>query len=170
MEPNENLVEQKKTHKTVTILIIVVVAVLAVYFVFNSGSFVKKTAETTEENIVVQKTDLSSGNKLPAGMPDFIPVETSDVKESYSMNYVDRRVILYAVSYTTSKSIAEKFAEYLKFMTDNGYKYGTAQTKQGINGGTLFGINAKGDLSVILSKIEDKTYVQVSYVDKNFTQ
>src|SRR3990167_7577230 len=98
MEPNQNQEEHNHTglKRSVLALVVLLVIIFAIYLVLGTGDRTpgqQGTGITTKENVIVRKTDLTSNqeSKLPDGMPSFVPVETGEVVESYSMIYPDRK-------------------------------------------------------------------------------
>lgn len=173
MPPEQNMgAPVQNSHKTLIysiialVILLVVVVFLATISKKSPNGKIDKP-EVTKENVVVSKVDLNSASgkdKLPQGFPTFIPVETSDAFESYSASYPERKLTQYTVSYKTSKSVADKYDEYLSFMTKNGFTF----TRDGQNkvAGTLYGTKNGDDLLVVVSKSDDKTSVQISYLDR----
>ena len=171
MEPNQNQEEHNHTglKRGVLALVVLLVIIFAIYLVLGTGDRTpgqQGTGITTKENVIVEKTDLtlSQANKLPAGMPSFVPVETGDITESYSMTYPDREVVLYTVGYLSSRTISQKYDEYIKFMKDNSYQINQSGLDAKI--ATLYSSKDGDDFSVVFSQKSGKTYVQVNYLER----
>ncbi len=158
--------EVHSSSKQVFALVLVFVFLLAVSVFMAMNMQSKKII--TKENVQVKNTDLKSvtneADKLPSGFPSFIPVETAQTTESYTMNFPDRKLTQYTVNFTTSKTLDQKYKEYSDFMNANGFvlKPGTdsAMTK------TLFASKNNDDLLVVLSMVGKETTVQIAYVDR----
>lgn len=172
MPPEQNMgAPVQNSHKTliysaIALIIVLLVVVFLATISKKSPSNTQKP-EVTKENVLVNKVDLNSTSdkeKLPQGFPAFIPVETKDAFESYSASYPERKITQYTVSYKTSKTVSEKYDEYLSFMTKNGFTF--SNDGQNKETGTLYGTKNGDDLLVVVSKSEDKTSVQISYLDR----
>ncbi len=160
--------------KTIPLLVGMFVVLLLI--ILGSALVSKKDPKPTteqvsgesQEKVTVVKTDLKTvtdeSQKIPQGLPQYIPVETKDTYESYVMNYEDRNLTQYSVSYLTATSPSLKYREYLDVMTKNGFVFG----KDGKNEsqGFLYGTKDNDDLTIVISKSGSKTSVQISFLDR----
>ncbi|TAL49358.1 hypothetical protein EPN83_01255 [Patescibacteria group bacterium] len=163
-----------QANKSVAVLVVFAIILVGVaYFMMHSSYSVPTTQKqpsfpVTKENVSIQNINLATAKteaeRLPAGFPSNIPVETKDAFESYRMDYNDRGVTQYTVSYKTAKSPAEKFKEYADFMIKDGFSFGTdgKNEKEGI----LYGTKSENSLLILIKSVEGKTYVQLSYLAK----
>lgn len=165
----------RSNNKTIAIVIAVVVIILIGYLILKGGGtepMVENTPQTvstdTLENVIVQPANVagatSEAEKLPSGMPNGIPVETENIWESYSMTYPSRNLVQYSVSFYSSASLAEKFAEYDQYMTAAGYEFGRDGKSEA--NGILYGVKDGDDLSVYLTTQDGRTSVQLTYLDR----
>jgi hypothetical protein len=165
--------EQNKSSKNVLTIIVVVVILIAVAYLMmgntaqkpatNSNQPSTNNSQVTKEAITYKAVDLSSGSKLPQGFPSSIPVESKTIVAADTKVYTDRtpNVVLQTVNYNSSKTVLEKYNEYLDYMTKNGYSFGT-NGKDSKNH-TLYGMNGTNSLLVVVSSSGGQTLVQLAY-------
>jgi len=146
MPPEQKLYNQgDKPKRNFIPIVIIIIIVILLLIVFGLSKISKKdsasnsSADTqVQEEVVVTKVDLtkvsSPQEKIPQGFPAYIPVETGEAYESYSMDYPERNVTQYSLSYVTTVSKAAKYKEYVDFMTKNGFEF----AKDGKNGSSGF--------------------------------
>jgi len=175
MPPEQKIYNASQSSKVNYVYVIIfLLIVLGLIFAF-APSF-NKNKKTTgpsvdekapDENVVVTKVDLKNTtgqDKIPQGFPLYIPLETNDAYESYTMDYKERNLTQYSVSYQTSATVSQKYKEYLDVMTKNGFEF----AKDGKNEATGFLLGSKNndDLTVVISRSGEKTSVQISYLDR----
>jgi len=170
-------VEPKKSQSIIFIVALFVILSFITYFVYvskmgknsSAGLDNKVTQNITKENIVFKAVNVSSAktesDKLPSGLSASIPVETKGIFLSDSKTYTDRSapVTVYTVNYTTTKSVSEKYGEYLTYMTKNGFVFST-NGKDKINH-VLNGTKDGNTLLVVVTSSGGKTVVQLSYTE-----
>ena len=148
-----------------TVLLVIALLILLVVAALMTDTSKNKS---TKEHVVVKSPDMQGGGdnsqKIPEGFPVFIPLETEDIVESYSMNYPDRKITQHTVNYRSSKTQDQKYKEYLDFMTKNGFTFGPEgkNTKTG----TLYAAKNGNDLLVVTTQVGQKTLVQIAYIDR----
>jgi len=121
------------------------------------------STNVTKENVVMTKAE---AGKVPTGFPSSIPVESNNIILADTKVYTDRAtpVTLYTVNYTSSKTVAEKYNEYLSFMTKEGYVF--AENGKDEKNHALYGMNGGNSLLVSISADianSGKTTVQIAY-------
>ena len=101
---------------------------------------------------------------VPAGFPQDIPIEKAGIIESNTTNYPDQNAKQLSLSYKSSKTITQKYAEYKTYLVQAGYNL----TEGGANTPVraIFGTKADANLSVAISSSGGKTLVQLSYLLK----
>lgn len=100
----------------------------------------------------------------PPGLPSDIPVEPSNIVESATTNYPGQSSSQLSVTYTSSKTVAQKYAEYKTYMTGKGYSITEGSASAPVR--AIFGTKADANLSVAISTSQGKTLVQLSYLLK----
>ena len=154
--------------KKVLILLVLAAAVVAVAYLLAGGTNTpgQNSQATTEPKF--DYVDLSKAtkqeDKVPSGMPSDIPLELANVIESYTMTRDDKAAVQYTLSYKSSKTKAQKYAEYLDFMTKSDYAFGTSGKNEAT--GTLSGEKNNDALTVVVSNQGEYTLVQLSYLDR----
>ena len=174
MPPEQKMYNSgEKQKKNFTPLIVILVVLLLVVFGISKISKRDTSPDSTvntpaQEDVVVKKVDLSKASspqeKIPQGFPAYIPVETGEAYESYSMDYPERNVTQYSLSYVTSVSKAAKYKEYLEFMTKNGFEF--AKDGKNESAGFLYGVKNNDDLTIVIASTGAKTSVQISFLDR----
>ena len=115
--------------------------------------------------VVVKNTPMINGAvSAPVGFPQDVPLENGSLIESATTEYPRENAQQLSLSYQSSKTIAEKYAEYKKYMTASGYKITEGGTNSPVR--AIFGTREDANLSVVISRAEGKTLVQLSYLLK----
>lgn len=173
----------EKTHNKsqgVVALVIVVIVLLAFAYFISKLNIPTNTdspgtsegtpgqpGEVTKEAITTTMVDVSAAttpaDKLPKGFPSSIPVESKNILTSASQVYTDRtpNETVYSVSYQSDKTPAEKYSEYLAFMTKDGYTF--SATGKNAQNHSLYGTKGNTILLVTASTNAGKTVVQINY-------
>lgn len=144
------------------VLALIVAYVLSLSFKHNSNPI---SRPITHDNVAVQKIDLTkaTGNaRIPAGLPQDIPLDTATLTESYTMDYKDMGVTQSSVSYTSTKSLADLYKTYTDYLTKNKYSIKGGASTNTVK--SLYGFTEKADLSIVLSTQNKQSLVQISYV------
>jgi hypothetical protein len=166
--------------KKITVIVIlsmVIFGLACVMQVINkSGNAIPSTNTTneslqtgfTKENVTVLKTNLSKSagtSKVPAGLPNDIPIETANVTESYTAIYPDKGFTQYTISFITSRTVALTLSDYSSYMKKAGY---TMMANIGSNKvhNYLYGTKNNNDLSVVVNLSNGKTVVQLAYLKR----
>jgi hypothetical protein len=101
---------------------------------------------------------------LPQGFPRDIPVETEEILESAVAHYPDLPAPQLYLRYSSAKSIAEKYAQYMDYMRRAGYAVTqhstTSPAKEIVGTKPKEGTN----LSVVIRSAGGKTLVDLSYL------
>lgn len=160
-----------KTISTIVVLLLVLGAGFLLFFKYRSVPNQENlpTPDNTNHEprtVVVENTPMVNGSfSLPAGFPQDIPIEVGNLIESATTRYPEQNVQQLSISYRSSKTITQKYAEYRNYMTVSGYQIteenGTAQVR------AIFGVKEGHNLSVAISSREGKTLVQISYLLKS---
>ena len=166
--------QQQSSNKSVILLVVLFIILLIVTFFMSRWFSQHKTpsaspetsqSNITHENVKVIKTDLSSSSgqksKIPIGFPSAIPVEEKTITESQSTAFPDRNMVQSTLSYTTTKTVSQKYAEYLAFMTKDGYTF--AKDGKDEKNGFLQGTKGTAALSVSISSLSGKTTVKIAF-------
>jgi len=152
-----------------TIVILLVFGIGYILLTKYSGLEKNNEEATTNPNqgpmVVVENTPGVDGSlPVPAGFPQDIPIEQVGISESATTNYPDQNAKQLSVSYKSSKTITQKYAEYKTYLTQAGY----GLTEGGANTPVraIFGTKDSANLSVAISSSGGKTLVQISYLLK----
>lgn len=121
----------------------------------NGGAVSSETVKVTETNITG-----GGASKLPDGFPPTIPVETINVKESYKVDYTDKEVTQYTVSYVSIKDSDELWTIYNDFMAKERYMIDTETTSRNL--GQITGFSGNDSLSVVISTQKGSSLVQMN--------
>ena len=164
--------QQTKTLFATAVVIIILVLVSVWFMGRSKNPYTTPQATTTADNttevkprsdVVVKQaepTDTGKSLKLPAGFPTTIPVEPTNITESFSAFYQTHNTTQYTVGYTSSESVATKWDQYSAYMTQAGYTFlkdGTSNSR-----GTLLGTKDKDKLSIVITTKDNKTLVQIT--------
>ena len=165
--------EHTSIKKLLTLIVVAVVVVVGALVLANVKKKDKEVAkiqgtQNSPEGVKVSHVDLAKAStpkeKIPQGLPSGIPLETNNVRESYSAEYQDLNAIQYTVVFTTNSSVAEKFQEYVTYMKSQGYQI-THQDKDAAVK-YVYGSKDNDDLSVVISRQGESTQVQLTYLDR----
>lgn len=163
--------EQTHNTKTIVVAILVLLILGGVYMFFEKKGF-KSTGEdrgstaTNKEQatVVVENTPVSNGTmKAPTGFPADIPVESSAIVESATTRYPESATQL-SLSYESSKTVSEKYKEYITYMKQAGYEVTEGDANSPVK--AIFGIKGDSNLTVAVSNTSGKVLVQISYLLK----
>lgn len=171
MEPTVTSSSNDSIKKGIIFLLIAAI-VLAVFFILSGDKVEEEVSDsqvTTKENVVVTKTNLAAAQavgKLPAGFPDGVPVDTSDVYESYSMSYPERGMVLYSVGFNSDLTVDDNYTSYLKYMNDAGYSFADNGRVNSGARASLYGTKDSKDLSVVITSQGNKTTIHLNYLDR----
>ncbi len=166
MPPENTQSNQLSIDKKRNIVVLIVVAIALVlisYLIMNLPVF-----ESGQKDVVVNWTEdpnsLEGNDKLPAGFPEDIPVDTSEIEESYFAEYKERGITQYAVSYWSNESVSEVFSKYELFVASGNYVVESSEDLLG--GKDIYAIRDGDDLSVKISTTNGRTFVQISYIKR----
>jgi hypothetical protein len=165
MEASQN----KTIVSTIIIVIILVFGVGYMLFGKDTPPLQKDTATSPITNnspvVLVENTPLVNGIvPIPAGFPSDIPLEADKVLESATTHYPNQNASQLSLNYQSSKTIAQKYAEYKAYMEQRGYQMTEDNTSSSVK--SIFGIKDDTNLSVVISNTNEKTLVQLSYLIK----
>jgi len=173
--------EQPQQIKTISAIVIVLL-VLGVGYVL----YAKYRAPRDENQQVSNSSDNAGGNQkpmkvvvenspvvngalsVPIGFPKDIPIEKGVILESATTNYPDQKAEQLSLSYRSSKTIAQKYAEYKDYMSRAGYTLTEGSTSAPVR--AIFGTKENANLSVAISSSKGKTLVQLSYLLKSVSR
>ncbi len=167
MEP-----QQPQKAKTI-ILVIVILLVLGIAYVLfsnyrpgQSDLPLSGNGDEGATTVVVEYTPRVDG-KLPApiGLPADFPIEKDNVIESATTKYPEQGAEQLSMNYLSSKTIAQKYAEYKAYMTKAGYEVTEGDATSPIR--AIFGTKADANISVVISNSDGKTLVQLAYLLKS---
>jgi len=155
---------EENNHKGLFIALGVIILVVLVFFFIFYG---KSGSSDGEINVSLNEIDISSVSeeeKLPEGFPKDVPVELSNIEDSYSAVYEDDGFTQNSITYTSSKTIAEIYSEYEGFMEDSGYEITDSSLASGV--ASLYASKDNDDLSVVIANVSGLSTVSVSYLDR----
>lgn len=157
MEPQES---QKA--KTLTIIVVIVLVLGVGFLLINGLSKVDNTPEVVE----IDNTEPINGvSQAPEGFPADIPIEQSNILESVTTNYPELGARQLSLTYESSQTVDEKYAEYKNYLTNAGYIVTEGDASSPVK--AVFGTNDTANLSVVISSYGEKTRVQIAYLLKS---
>ncbi len=149
--------------KAISIIIVVIVIFGTGYLLF--GKY-RRSASDRPMTVMVENTPMVNGTlAVPAGFPRDIPLDRGEVLESATTQYPAQNARQLSVSYQSSKTAAQKYAEYKNYLETSGYEVTEGDANAPVRG--IFGTKADANLSVVISSSEGKTLVQLSYLLKS---
>lgn len=155
-------------NKKILLLALLLLAA-AVFYLLRSPGGNPENQNLATGQPEVQHVDLvqasSMDEKLPPGFPSDIPLENGSITQSYKVSYKDRNTVQFSLSYATSKTRSQKYNEYLKFMTEEGFDFGASGKSPERH--TLYGIKGSNDLVVIINEINGRTVVDITYLERS---
>lgn len=172
MEPNQISPEQKGPDKKTILAVLAVLVILTIAYLVATKYDAKKeledaqrASETKPLDVVVEHTQRVNGAlPVPPNFPADIPVEKTDIIESATTEYPTLDAKQLSLNYMTSKTVAQKLAEYKDYMTKAGYTLTEGDPSSPVK--ALFGTKEDANLSVVISSQNGKTLVQVAYLLK----
>ena len=165
--------QQHQRMKILSAFLILIAAALVagfLYFYKNPLALQKKPEslpDTSNEpmEVVVEENRTESGALVvPPGLPQDIPLEKGDILESTTTKFLGPGAEQLSLTYTSSKSVAQKYAEYKTYMSHKGYEIMEGPANSQVR--SVFGTSAAANLSVAISSTKDGTLVQISYLIK----
>lgn len=169
--------EQSQQTKTISAIVIILLVLGVAYYVLSAkyrvsvqeNPSVSNSANNSPATVVVENTPMVNGAiSVPARFPRDIPIEKAGIIESATTEYPAQNAQQLSVSYRSSKTIAEKYAEYRDYMSRADYRVTEGQT--GALPRAIFGAKADANLSVVISSANGKTLVQLSYLLKSISR
>lgn len=158
--------------KIILVFLLLVLSVLVLTYLYKRGSDYPPAntennspqgeVEGSGEKVEVTQTNITGGgtSKLPEGFPAGIPVETINIKESYKVDYNDRGVTQYTISYSSMKSIDDVWTIYFDFMNKERYMIDMDATSR--SSGQITGFLGNDSLSIVISAQNGGTLVQMN--------
>ena len=142
-------------------LVLILAVVLVGYFLLMVG--IDGTPRSSDR-VEVAHADLSSDSavRIPLGFPSNIPLEEQNIKESYSVNYLDEGVTQFTVAYNSDFSREEILKIYSDFFLASGYTSGDGDRDE--SKGTIRGWRSGNKLSIAVSPYGEGSYVAINYI------
>lgn len=155
--------------KIITSVLAIVLLVALGYILFNKygakNGQVPQEDNTALMEVVVEHTPRTNGVlPVPTEFPQDIPVEKTSIVESATSVFSDLNARQLTVSYQSKKTVGEKYTEYKNYMTEAGYTLSEGGT--GANLKSVFGTKENINLTVVISKAEVGSLVQIAYLLK----
>ncbi len=162
--------EQSQKIKISSAVITIVLVLTLGYILFNkyrtpAETSLKVSNDTDSQpmKVEVENTQMVSGVlSAPAGFPSDIPLEKENILESVTTNFPENNARQLSVSYQSSRTVAQKYAEYKKYMQDIGYQMTEGEANATVR--SIFGTKEGNNLSVAISSADGKTLVQLAYL------
>jgi hypothetical protein len=165
-------VESSQNTRTALIAIIILIVLVAGYVSFGKhrssqeGLFVSPSDDDSPAIVVVENAIMTNGVlPVPTGFPQDIPIEKEVILESAVTHYPEQNAEQLSLSYQSSKTIAQKYTEYINYIRQAGYDITEEDTSSPMK--SIFGIREDANLSVAISRSEGQTLVQLSYLLKS---
>lgn len=172
MEPEQP--EQPQQIRTISTIVIILLVLGAGYVLFakyrpslNQGNLpISGSVDDKLATVMVKNTPMVNGViPAPRDFPPDIPLESGNLTESATTEFPGESAQQLSVSYQSSRTIAQKYAEYRNYMTASGYQITEGDINSPIR--TILGAKESANLSVIISSAEGSTLVQLSYLLKS---
>lgn len=164
--------EQSQNIKTISAVIVIVLILVAGYFLFGKNRSPEGVNQQVtggndqEPMVVVEKTPLVNGVlSIPTGFPEDIPIERSGILESATTQYPDQNAKQLSVSYRSSRTVTQKYAEYKNYISRAGYDVTEGDASSAVR--SIFGTKEGANLSVVITSSRGRTLVQLSYLLKS---
>ena len=160
---------EETKQKSKIILALGALLLFALLYYFINSVYIGKsedyvaTNEDTNNEVIIQNTAMVGGAlPAPSGLPSNLPIENGAIQESVTVTYPTKNAKQLSVSYRTTRSVEEKYAEYKKYFSQEGYSITEGPATSSMR--TIFG--SKGDLrlSVAISRPDSETLVQLAYL------
>ncbi len=149
----------KKPIVLLIVLLILIAGGITVYKQYNSKS--------KNKNVTIETVDLRTAkgeNKLPKGFPRDIPVDLSNVTESFSANYEDDKVLQGGFTFMSQQTKDEAYNSYLTSITNSGYILDTQNTNK--EAGYILGTKDGSQISFAITEINNSVQIQVAYTNR----
>ena len=166
--------EQPQQIKTISAVVIIFLVLAAGFLLFakyrtslnQENSPTSDSANDESATVVVENTSIVNGvTPAPRGFPQDIPLESGNLTESATTQYPRENARQLSVSYLSSKTIAQKYAEYKTYMSQAGYSLTEGNATASVR--AIFGVKEDSNLSVAISSSKGKTLIQLSYLLKS---
>ncbi|OHA88642.1 MAG: hypothetical protein A3C70_03530 [Candidatus Zambryskibacteria bacterium RIFCSPHIGHO2_02_FULL_43_14] len=153
--------------------VVVILLILGVGYILMGKSSVPESNPQTSDNdggsqeftAVVENIPTVGGTlSVPAEFPADIPLENGAVLESAITRYPNQGAQQLSVNYRSSRTVAQKYAEYKNYMNQAGYEITEGATNTTVR--AIFGTKSEANLSVAISSSGGRTLVQLSYLLK----
>jgi|SRR3989344_76235 len=165
--------EHSKKIKTSSAIVIIILVLISGYFLLGKDRSLidtnqsKPVGNQNPMRVVAESTPAVNGVlSVPKGFPQDIPMEKGGILESAISNYPDQNARQLSVSYISSKTVTQKYAEYKNYMVSSGY-----EIKEGGSVSSsvraIFGTKSDVNFSVAISSSGGSTLVQLSYLLKS---
>lgn len=105
--------------------------------------------------------------RVPAAIPKDLPLETTNVSESYTMNYLDQNLTLSGYTYMTDKKPQDVYNLYVTYLLNNKYTFRLTPPENKQPG--VLDINTMkdhDDLSVFISPNAGGSAVKIVFTDR----
>lgn len=145
-------------------LVVVAIIVGGVYW-WKERAPDEPAQNISRDNVEVENFLAHTGaGRVPGGLPAGLPLETENVRESLSQNYVEKGVILSSYAYITSKTPAEVLASYKVYFNDNGFIIGEEAELKGVS--FIRARKTVDDILIMVSEKGAEVEVKISYTDR----
>ncbi len=145
-----------KVIKPLITVLVVAIVLAGAYAIFQTiGN--KKIQKISGENV-----ELINNNKtVPAGIPNDLFIDLPGIIQSNTLSYLDKKIILYSLSFNTTKQAEELYVIYGKYLADKQYQ----MISQSKSSSLMFYNASKGNNSLLISIVPNSfsAIVQLSY-------
>lgn len=150
--------------------LVVLLFVLLIVIAGGTVLFRKYFDGNSHEKVKYSQVDLSkaeANEKIPVNFPKDIPVELTDVTDSYNVEYPDRGIIISGVTFNTLRPPFEIFNFYKQTLIQLGYEINDVSTNQ--DRGILYARKGEDVFGVTINAInstDGKLTVRLVYTAK----
>jgi hypothetical protein len=153
--------------RTIFIVIAVIIIAGAVWYAYSTGLLGAKHEKMTVSTFDLTAA-LSDASSSPVGLPTDLPVEKQNITEQNRLEYPDRGVTLYSISYISAEEPSVVSATYNNYLQSHGYTLSTStSTAELISYQAVLGADS---LSVIVTPAASGTLVQLGVVHTHAAQ
>ena len=167
--------EHSQKIKTSSAVVIIVLVLFLGYILLTKYHPVSnlKTNTQTDTNpsnqfmkVELERTPMVNNTLgAPAGFPQSIPLEQSNITESVTTNFPELKAKQLSLTYQSVKTVTQKYAEYKNYLTTSGYQITEGSSNSPVR--AIFGTKTEANLSVAISSVKGQTIVQISYLLKS---
>lgn len=168
--PSNFLTHSDASRKLIFSIFFALVIILVGYLLLKPGNLsrnkVSELAYAGAGEVEVVHADLSDATllKAPEGFPEYLPIESQNVTESYKVVFKDHNLTQYTVSFSSMNSRETLWSVYADIMVAQGYEIDESVTKS--EQGSMRGFRTDRDLNITINSSGEGSFVTINYVEE----